>query len=180
MQTGNRKNLPEAELHELHRLVLQRRVVAFVRGEEHRLAGLPQPGRDLLVEVHHPVLHVRDQDQHIRAADCDIDLRRDAAVPHIHFARFTGKHPEAAGIDQLKTALAPDQRRDHPVAGHPRHFVHDRQPTAHDRVEKRGFADIRTAYDSDGRNVHRFRFAVVLFRHKMIPDCKMVPLSGRS
>ena len=142
----------ETEPGEFDRLIDQPGIVTLVRREQHRLAAGADVRGDLLVERDHAILRVGNQNQDVGVFKRRLDLPGDPAIPDVDPARLPGERSKSAGVDQLEMAPSADQRRDHPVAGDSGHLVHDRKPAPDNRVEERGFPDIRTTDDRDGRN----------------------------
>ena len=133
---GHRVRLPQAETPQSGRVRLTALIIDLVRGEHDRLAGTAQDPRHAFVRVGRSHGRVQHEEHHIGEFDRDLGLVRHRTLqpPQV------GLPP--AGVHQDEVSPGPIRPVADPVAGHPRHVLHDRLATAEHPVDQRGLTDV--------------------------------------
>ena len=148
---GDRLAAPE--LVELAPPVVHLRGVGLVHDQDDRRVDVAEPLRDLLVEGHHAVADIDDEEDQVGLGQRRLDLTVDVVGQVVAI-----DHADAAGIDQLEVAgvllVADVPQGPHPIARDPRHVIDDGDPTAGEPVEQRRLADVGPSHDHDFGNGH--------------------------
>ena len=142
---GDWKRVAQTELVEREVPGVRGQMVRLVGDEDHRAAGLPQIGGDLLVGGVDAFRHVHEKQHQIALGHRGFDLRSHRAAELVLRAR---DHP--AGVHEPEAPSVPLGRAEMPIPRHAGAIVHDRLPPADQPVEERGLPDIGPTDDGDG------------------------------
>jgi hypothetical protein len=99
---------------------------------------------DLLVERRDTSPGIDEEKTDIRALETSHRQSGQAIGQH-----FLGAGLEARGVKDIELEIEKPSRTLEPIARNPRRVVDDRAPAAGQSIEQGGFADIRSANDSD-------------------------------
>ncbi len=146
--------LAPAELVELAAPLVELGVSALFITRMTGVFGVAEPLGDLLVQRHHAVADVDDEEDQVGLVHRGLDLPLDVLAEVVAV-----DHADPAGVHQLEEpglVVVPelDQGAD-AVAGHARHVVDDGDPATGQPVEQRRLADVRPTDDHDLRECHR-------------------------
>ena len=145
MQARDRERVAEAELVELERELLLRRVVDLVGDDEHVLLGLAENLGELLVAGRHTGARVDDEEHEVRLAD-----RRACLLCDLTRDRVRIGDVDATGVDREEVVALPLDDQLLAVARRALRLVHDCLPRRGEAVDQRRLADVREADDRNG------------------------------
>ena len=166
VERGDFKDLLEAEAVEFVDVRSRNVAVDFVDDEDDGFPCGTEAQGDFLVEPGKTAGDVDDEEYDVGVGNGDADLFFNGLIPEIDAAFFTFSHAETAGVDEAETAAVCDSGRGDAVAGHSAVEVDDRLAFFENGIEKRGFADVWSADDGDGRQ----RICLsLLFTHGHVP-----------